>query len=199
MEEKKRKLDEAISRGQISVDDPALLRGKRRRLNGGHSPSQRGGRGEGVRGRGRGRGRGTDGGWRGRGRGGSSSQPRNDGPNATWQVVSSDPNTSSDSDDNAPPEMITSKPPPGLVDHESSSDHEPEDVAPKFENTIPVEPGPSQVPLQSAKKPRPPRPKKAPHNHFASRPTLLRNVSTIRSADVHISDLITLCSCYSLK
>ena len=181
VEEKKRKLDEAITRGQISVDDPAFLRGKRLRLNSEHGSDWRSGRGEGVRnrGRGRGRGRGADGGWRGRGKGGAFVQPRNDGPSATSQVVTSDPDTSLDSDDNAPPEIVTSRRPPSLVHHESSSKHVPEDVAPKLEGAILVEPESSQTPLQPAKKPRLPQPKKTPHNPFASRPTLLRNVSTI--------------------
>lgn len=73
IEDKKRKLDEARARGQISVDDPALLRGKRRKVEGDSKDFRHQERGRG-RGRGRDRGRETDNGWRGRGRGRSTVQ-----------------------------------------------------------------------------------------------------------------------------
>lgn len=195
VEDKKRKLHEAIARGQISVDDPAMLRGKRRKLDGNsresyssHDNTNEGGRGRG-RGRARGRGRGTDGGWRGRGRGGSAIQSREltgsqmmtttpslpKEPEVTSQGASVDSN----SDDDAPPEIITSKPPPGLVEHEPTADDDAENQSPASESKD-LKPNITTLsPFSTtAKKPRSIQPKKPPHNPFASRPTLLRNVST---------------------
>lgn len=194
VEDKKRKVDEAMARGQISIDDPALLRGKRQKVDGSLRDSQHRGmvldRG---RGRGRGRERGTDGGWRGRGRGGYTMQSRGDSeslPSApavppVSLTVAPASDAISDSDDDAPPEVVTSKPPPGLVDHRS--DDEVLDPALEIEVSIlskadiPPISAAIRAKNQVAKpihKTRPPQPKKAPYHPFASRPTLLRNVSS---------------------
>ena len=198
MEERKRKREEAVARGQISVDDPALLRGKRPRHDkGAPSGSSHSQHRENMyeRGRGRGRGRGTDGGWRGRGRGGLNSISRDDpevlrSKRTTLPLPQPPGTTTQDlddgSDDDGPPEVITSKPPSALVDHISSSD---EDAGGASENRISPQSRPEVAPVPSihstgdqsvkpVKKPRPAQPKKAPYNPFASRPTLLRNVSS---------------------
>ncbi|KZP31249.1 hypothetical protein FIBSPDRAFT_1037703 [Athelia psychrophila] len=77
------------------------------------------------------------------------------------------------SDDDAPPEVTTSKP-QALVDH--ASDDAEEQTQPEVA-TIQVTQRPIPAPnIKPMNKPRPPQPKKAPHNPFASRPTLLRNL-----------------------
>lgn len=86
-----------------------------------------------------------------------------------------------DSDDDAPPEVFTSKPPPpALVDHASSDEDIPDQTV---EVGVAETPSAHRSTMTQAVKPvnkaRPPQPKKAPYNPFASRPTLLRNVSCL--------------------
>ncbi|KAJ7837524.1 hypothetical protein B0H14DRAFT_3870386 [Mycena olivaceomarginata] len=155
VEEKKRKMEEAVARGQLSLEDSGLAGRKRRRTDEGNAPPDRGrGRGtaRGGRGRGRGvesgRGRGVDSGWRGRGRGMASQLPQ--------------------------------RPPPPTSESSSSSDQSDDDGAPEeVESTKiePVAPPPPQLPTADVvKRPRPPQPKQPVPNPFASRPTLLRNL-----------------------
>jgi len=220
VEDKKRKLGEARARGQISVDDPALLRGKRRKTDGGskdfqhqHSGSDRGR----SQRRGGGQGRGTDNGWRGRGRGGSAVQSRGvtEGSPSTGVVsfapripVSSaakDTDAGSESDSDAPPEVITSKAPPGVeYDAEEVLDLALE-IEPSMRNKAEASdiPGVTRVssnPVKPLNKHHPPQPKKAPYNPFASRPTLLRNVSSLVAMHTHCSLMImVIFSCFFLK
>lgn len=189
MEEKKRKIDEAVARGQIFVDVPALLRGKRRKIEEGpKNPQHREQTNDRGMGRGGGRGRGTDGGWRGRGRGGSAMQSGGDRDSALSADVRAAPNISpitvmgadgseNSDDDDASPEVFTSKPPPSvLIGHASSDENTPDQSV-----EVGVDETPLALRITKATKPvnktRPPQPKKVPHNPFASRPTLLRNVS----------------------
>ncbi|EPQ60715.1 hypothetical protein GLOTRDRAFT_118856 [Gloeophyllum trabeum ATCC 11539] len=184
VEEKKRKVEEAIERGQL---DPSLsLDGrKKRRLDDGG-----GGRGR-VRGRGRGRG---DSGWgRGRGRGGAS-VPATREPNVSGPlppaglppkpvtVQDSNP-TDSDSDSDDAPEAVSFKPPAGLLDSYASS----EDEESKAREPVDAEPDPpipamtqqppvTEPPAKPVRKPFVPQPKKPPNNPFGSRPSLLRRL-----------------------
>ncbi|KAJ7169965.1 nuclear fragile X mental retardation-interacting protein 1-domain-containing protein [Mycena filopes] len=164
VEEKKRKMEEAVARGQLSLEDSGLGGArKRRRVDEGNGEQGRGrgrgnararGRGRGVEGgRGRGsdvgRGRGVDGGWRGRGRGAAPQQSRPAPP-------SEDSSSSSDSDDDeTPPEVVSSRS---------------EAIAPPG----PPTPPPAEI---ATRRPRAPlQPKPPIRNPFASRPTLLRNL-----------------------
>jgi hypothetical protein len=110
---------------------------------------------------------------------------------------------SSDSDSDAPPEVITSKAPPGVVDHGTE-----EVLDPALEIDLPVRNKPEapdapvviRVNNDSVKPvhiPRPVQPKKAPYNPFASRPTLLRNVSSLVAAYPCL--LMAIISCFFLK
>ncbi|KAJ7487690.1 nuclear fragile X mental retardation-interacting protein 1-domain-containing protein [Mycena galericulata] len=148
VEEKKRKMEEAVARGQLSLEDSGLAGSRKRRRTDDATPGSDRGRGRGA-GRARGqRGRGVDAGWRGRGRGAATTRP----PPPPAREQDSD-SSSDDSDDEGAPEIITSKSEP---------------VAP------PPPPPPVEVKQQ---KPRPPpQPKQPVRNLFASRPTLLRNL-----------------------
>ncbi|KAJ6503444.1 hypothetical protein C8R47DRAFT_1106211 [Mycena vitilis] len=161
VEEKKRKMEEAVARGQLSLEDSGLAGRKRRRMDDGTADRGRGrgrhvdggnadrGRGRGTP-RARGRGRGVDAGWGGRGRGGMPVQQR---------------------------------PPPAQADSSSSDDSDDDDDAPETVSSKPehVPAPPPQLPQPEViKRPRPPQPKPAVRNNFASRPTLLRNVSLLR-------------------
>jgi hypothetical protein len=206
VEDKKRKLEEARAHGQLSVDDPALLRGKRRKVDSDSRDFQhrdnRNERGK-ARGRGRGRGRGTDSGWRGRGRGGSTAQTGGDAEGSSLTAVASsasklplstvagDPDESSGSDDDAPPEIITSKLPSCLTDG-ALSDEEVPDAAQDIR--VPTRTKDKAVDIVvngPINRPRPAQPKKAPYNPFASRPILLRNVSSCNIPPFHCSLITT--------
>ncbi|KAF7339395.1 Nuclear fragile X mental retardation-interacting protein 1 [Mycena sanguinolenta] len=153
VEEKKRKMEEAVARGQLSLEDSGLAGRKRRRIDDGNANSDRGrGRGRGAARGARGRGRGLDSGWRGRGRGGVAQQQTRPPPPASESSSSSD-----DSDDDGAPEEIEST---------------------KIEPPAVVAPPVVQVP----NRPRPPQPKQPIRNPFASRPTLLRNFSNLSQA-----------------
>lgn len=166
VDEKKRKLEEAIARGQLHPDDPALRGQKRRRVEGEGGGGGERGHGAGVgadsggfrggtsdrgygreRGRGRGRGSGFErgrGAGRGRGRGtqrsGSSNQVTSKkGADGTKGEDHSDEESSSsqsDSDD-GPPEAVSSKAPTGLVaDIVSSEDETEHDQPQALEETM---------------------------------------------------------------
>ncbi|KAI3622646.1 ccch zinc finger protein [Moniliophthora roreri] len=166
IQEKKRKLEEAAARGQLSVQELGLF-SKKRKL---HDSS------DAMRGQGRGRGRSHDRGrGRGRGRGTFANRPegRDANPNQPQQatsmqqtVQSSNSDTSSSSgeseDDDAPPEAISSKPPPGTPQHASESTN------------------PSVLTKESSQRPQikriPPRPKNASYVPFGPKSSLLRNL-----------------------
>ncbi|KAJ6610081.1 hypothetical protein B0H10DRAFT_2225366 [Mycena sp. CBHHK59/15] len=178
VEDKKRKMDEAVARGQLSLEDSGFAaRRKRRRTDEGANDGERQnarGRGRGV-GRARGRGRGTDAGWSGRGRSGALvPRPRVDTKTPATESSSDSENSSGDDDDDEP-EVVFSK--PSFVQGD----------APKLEGDLTAEavvaaqndlpqPNASVGPLEVKKKPRPLQPKQPPRNPFASRPTLLRNL-----------------------
>ncbi|KAJ6575206.1 nuclear fragile X mental retardation-interacting protein 1-domain-containing protein [Mycena capillaripes] len=103
VEEKKRKMEEAVARGQLSLEDSGLAGRKRRRIDEGNADR---GRGRGAA-RARGRGRGVDAGWRGRGRGMA--------PQHRPLPTASDSSSSDDSDDDAAPEIVSIKPQPVAV------------------------------------------------------------------------------------
>ncbi|KAG6845768.1 hypothetical protein H0H87_003822 [Tephrocybe sp. NHM501043] len=159
VEDKKRKMEEAIARGQLF--EPFQRGNKRQKTD-------EGGDNRHVRGRGRGRGRdissrgrprATDSGWQNRS--GASTLPIE--ATRTTRLVA------------APTATDTS-------DSEGGDDDSPEAVSSKVPVTLlPVETLPKPVAKESlrmshpAKRP-PPQPKREPHNPFASRPTLLRNL-----------------------
>jgi hypothetical protein len=149
VEEKKRKMDEAVARGQLSLEDSGLAGRKRRRTDDGNAERGRGR----TTVRARGRGRGVDAGWRGRGRGTApQQQPRPPPPPSENSSSSGD---SDDSNDDGAPEIVSSK-------------------------SLSVAAPPPEIPPARAeviKRSRLPQPKQLVHNPFASRPTLLRNVS----------------------
>lgn len=101
VQEKKRKQEEAIARGQLSVEELGLFSRKRQRTAGNEPrPPSRG------RQRGRGHVRGAaDSGWRGRGRGRGGAHPTPVQPRVETDSSSSD----SDSSDNGEPEVLSSK------------------------------------------------------------------------------------------
>lgn len=99
VQEKKRKQEEAIARGQLSVEELGLFSRKRQRTAGNEPrPPNRG------RQRGRAHVRGAaDSGWRGRGRGGAHSTP------VPPRVETDSSSSDSDSSDNGEPEVLSSK------------------------------------------------------------------------------------------
>lgn len=201
--EKKMKSKEALARGQLPFDDAGPRGGKRRRPD---DSGDGGSHHRVAAGRGRGRGRGgavhsrdkarpTDAGWKGRGRGGAGhARVKQDAvplkPEPRPPVgLKSDPSDSSSTSEDDSPAVVSSKPPAG-----GSSDEE--DDSPEVLSSKPplseVDVGHgkrSDQPITSLKNPEdthtiaPVRrvpathPKKEPFNPFASRPTLLRNVS----------------------
>ncbi|KAI0036600.1 nuclear fragile X mental retardation-interacting protein 1-domain-containing protein [Vararia minispora EC-137] len=190
VEEKKRKLEDAIERGQLHPDDPALRGSKRRRVDEGQGDSRR------SRGRGRGRGIGTERGWgrgRGRGRYGGARQGHDISATATVTstptpgtfaplpakppasvtavaaYASSDSSADSDDDDDGPPEAASSKQPvPAL--RVIITEEVPTSVA---DSTVKNPPTPHPRP---AVRQRPPQPRKPPANPFAPKSSLLRSL-----------------------
>ncbi|KAK7058883.1 hypothetical protein VNI00_001507 [Paramarasmius palmivorus] len=158
IEDKKRKLEEAATRGELSVQELGLFSKKRKLQDSGHTNSGQGrGRGRGHdRGRGRGRGRGT---FVGRA-GGRDTQVKHQEPASVQQPAqASDASSSSEgSDDDAPPEALSSKAPA-----------EPEPVAIPAQEENRVSKAQSQ-PKHVLK------PKSAPHIPFGPKSSLLRNL-----------------------
>jgi hypothetical protein len=174
LEDKQRRLEEAVERGQL---DASVLAGdsrKRKRVNGedGSGAGDRGrgrgrGRGSGDRGRG-GRGRGTDNGWKGRPVKAESIPEVKAAPVqmehkiATLPSLVGDIDASSSSNSNQgdddTPEVITSKAP---VEAQL-------DERPKHAPAADVKP--------FVKRPAPKQPKRVPENPFAQRPSLMRSV-----------------------
>ncbi|KAI0375391.1 hypothetical protein BV20DRAFT_933540 [Pilatotrama ljubarskyi] len=192
VEDKERKMREAIQRGQLPFDD-ASHRRKRQRTDDGpgdRAGSARGGRG-GQRGRGRGRGRGraTDGGWEGRKPAGqapevggtsmstdfpssaSTAPPPSSQPHERDEDAPSNEDASSDSDSDGAPEVVSSKGPlaTSQAQDENAIDvREHDDPAPEMST--------SSNPPDPVKKPRPRQPRRPLYNPFAQRPSLLRNL-----------------------
>ncbi|KZT30493.1 hypothetical protein NEOLEDRAFT_13131 [Neolentinus lepideus HHB14362 ss-1] len=189
VEDRKRKIDEAIIRGQLDPDI-SLDGRKKRRMDDGY----RGGRG---RGRGRGRSRGAGDNW-GRGRGvvppaaedNSTARPT---PTTVLppkpQFSDSIHSSKSESDSDDAPEAISSKPPIGLVNAYASSSEETIDPVSNptesQDGTQPDAAAPQEVPSTReplavaalpVKKPFVLQPKRPPHNPFGSRPSLLRRL-----------------------
>jgi hypothetical protein len=208
IEEKKRKREEALARGQISVDDPGLLGlNKRRKMemqNG--SMNDRGcGRGRGigrVRGRGRGRGNGS---FRSNNKMMMGDNPENvtpingDGEQKTKAMTSTSPTSetpsgtlplasysSSDSDsDDGPPETVSSR----LIAITETQDvhvnHSDISAAPQEAECIPETAKPPGISIDEQRGQTRPiqksvtrQPKGPVNNPFAARPYLLRNVRT---------------------
>lgn len=202
--EKKKKIEEALARGQIGMSESSLLGSKRRR---GDESSIDGGRVHfSAHGKTRGgaRARGTDNGWRGRGCGGRASSIAKPIGRVGGYVLYPDkknksptrasPASSSGSGDEIP-EVASSKLPSCSADHEgfgqlsevekSSSEHV-GDIPDQSSNP------PSQRPIKLLRRAHLQHPKKLPHNSFASRPILLRNVRPVICLYWHLTD--TLCA-----
>jgi hypothetical protein len=169
--DKKRKMEEAIARGQLTEEDIGIRSGKRRRAN----ESSNSSRGNHSHTRGRGSGRGGQGGNRGRGRGGTNmappALPLPPKPVAAPVASTSTDKTSSDeaidsSDDDDAPEVVTSK-------------KEVQPIVPVPEDVPEEAPREKEPQAQERKRPAP-QPKKPPKNPFASRQSLLRNVCLTR-------------------
>ncbi|KAL4064915.1 hypothetical protein V8B97DRAFT_2010599 [Scleroderma yunnanense] len=175
VQEKKRKMEEAIARGQLTPEDMGLASTKRRKhehLTDGSASSSRGQRG---RSRGVGRGRGTF------VRRGEASLVVNDQNSTASRSVSLDGpvqensvGSDSDSEGQGPPEETSSrspvhKPPCALA------------MAHTTERSIP--------PIKVASRP-PLQPRKPPRNSFLSRPTLLQIRVTVSNLSQAIRFLV---------
>ncbi|OAX44705.1 hypothetical protein K503DRAFT_677759 [Rhizopogon vinicolor AM-OR11-026] len=160
VEDKKRKLEEAVARGQLTPEDMGLQGWKKRRKDDssvrGHQP------------RGRARGRGM-------GRFTSGTVSRFQDPSG-WTKLQAAPtlpllipakqqdNPDSDSNsDNDAPEVVSSKPPQALQTGLALAAQD------KHESQ-------SQPPCKPVKRPPQPQPRPPPRNSFTSRPTLLRSL-----------------------
>ncbi|KAJ4486250.1 hypothetical protein J3R30DRAFT_1474647 [Lentinula aciculospora] len=164
--EKKRKFEQAAARGELSVESLGLF-SKKRRVQDSSEDNERNGRFRGGIGRGRDNNwtpRGSsDSGWRGRGRGrGGLSGPRRDNKSDQTQNSLDNKNDTDGSDSDSEPEVLSSKPPPGL---EQQMD-EPDTTSSVSTRTKP----------KVMCKKLPPQPKKPTPNPFAPRTGLLRNL-----------------------
>ncbi|KAI0330571.1 hypothetical protein GY45DRAFT_1345857 [Cubamyces sp. BRFM 1775] len=193
VEDKERKMREAVERGQIPFDE-MTHRKKRRRTDdasGDRGGPSRGGRG-GQRGRGRGRGRGraVDSGWEGRRP--TESTAENTSPSVSVlpsrptgattadktanrdEDASSGEDGGSDSDSDGAPEVVSSKGPPVPLDE--AADENAMDVAEVGPEDKPEPAHTTDRTSQLVKKPRPKQPRRPLYNPFAQRPSLLRNL-----------------------
>lgn len=180
VDDKKRKLEEAIARGQLPFVETGFR--KRQKIDDhcsvGRGDSIRRDRHakkdhhEGAMGRGHAQGRRSDAGWRGRGRGSSvmHSQP-------VLQTPSAAQSESSSEDDNDEPEVVSSKASALVLSTASQAEHA---LKQGFDsNTIQTTTErPDLRPAPTTERPnlRPVMPKMPPRNPFASRSTLLRNL-----------------------
>lgn len=162
VEEKKRKMEEAIARGQLL--EPPYRANKRQRMD--DSGLNRHDRG---RGRGCGRGRGIS----SRGRGRAANHVRAEFSTTSTEVVAvpvldtlQDTSDSSSEDDNDSPEVVSSKASLDVISVPSKV----------FQSTETRRKNDDHRPV---KRP-PPQPRKEPYNPFASHSTLLRNVCIAR-------------------
>lgn len=230
VQEKDQKMKEAIARGQLSPMDTGFQQRKKRRTDdyaGGEGDARRGqrGRGRGQFGdRGRGRGRGRDGRF---GQDVEGGDGRDAVPSTSASVVtrhelpprpafsygeepakvagSSEEETSSDSDSDGVPEVISSKPPPELASQHVEEEGEREQAGPMDEDrdVIPevakTETKDASGSLEPAKKPFPRQPRPPPRNPFAPRSSLLKNVridllltpACVTHSDISVLQLLT--------
>jgi hypothetical protein len=166
VEDKKRKLEEAVVRGQLTPEDMGLQGWKKRRTDDsssrGHQP---------TRGRARGRGMG-----RFNHASGTVSRAQDppirtkpQAPPTLSSLIPAEqqdrPDSDSNSDDDAP-EVVSSKPPQPLEADLTLA------VQAKYVPQL-------RPPPKSMKRPPPPQPKPPPRNPFTSRPTLLRSVRSV--------------------
>lgn len=169
VQEKKRKMEEAVARGQLAPEDMGLAGRKKRRHD--HTtdgpivrPDDRGKR---SRGRGRGRGRGMGPGREAHVRRGEIGSVVNDQkPTAIGSVSlerlaqENHPGTSFESEEEGPPEEISSKTPLSSKDPSSPT----------------VAEGPV-LRIKAPSKPPPLQPRRPQRSSFLSKPALLRNVT----------------------
>jgi hypothetical protein len=166
VEDKKRKLEEAVVRGQLTPEDMGLQGWKKRRKDDsssrGHQP---------TRGRARGRGMGHF-----NHASGTVSRAQDppirtkpQAPPTLSPLIPAEqqdkPDSDSNSDDDAP-EVVSSKPPQPLKADITLA------VQAKYVPQL-------RPPPKSLKRPPPPQPKPPPRNPFTSRPTLLRSVRSV--------------------
>ncbi|EMD42234.1 hypothetical protein CERSUDRAFT_41682 [Gelatoporia subvermispora B] len=186
VEEKEKKIEEAIARGQLGLEDTRFSRNKRRKLD--HDVTQQSARtGRNERGRGRGAGCG-----RGRGEQGALTEAPVEGegvptriphplpplpsslpsrPGRSLSKRESDASSGSESDSDSAPEVVSSKAPAPHIEQaivESELDEE--------EKTTREPAVARSSRKQLVKKPPPRQPRRPPRNPFASRPSLLRNL-----------------------
>lgn len=172
VQEKKRKMEEAVARGQLAPEDMGLAGRKKRRHD--HTPDgsfvQPDDRGK--RGRGRGRGRGMGPGREAYVRQGDIGSVVNDQKSIAIGSVSLDglaqennPGTSFESEEEGPPEEVSSKAPLSFK--------------------VPWPPTVAEGPIAQIKapsKPPPSQPRKPPRSSFLSKTALLRNVTIFLSS-----------------
>lgn len=161
VEDKKRKLEEAVARGQLTPEDMGLQARRKRRKDDSSF------RGQQPRGRGRGRGM-------GRGRHSSFTVSRTQDtlspmkPQAaplppSIPLEQQDRSDLDSSSDDSAPEIVSSKPPPAAEAVVV--------LAPQLKQELQSQSSPKPI-----KRPPQPQPKPLPRNPFASRPTLLRSL-----------------------
>ncbi|KAJ8521453.1 hypothetical protein ONZ45_g1849 [Pleurotus djamor] len=167
VDEKARKMNEAIARGQLTPQELGLSSNKRRRLDVGDSQDRRNNNNRGgARGRGRGHARGAH-------RSGSNRVPlppkpvfQHDSAKASPVVPNLPQQEDEDSDDDSAPEAVSSKIPTST---------EPPPAPPIPTPTEAPAPQISQAP-QHVKREHVPQPRRQPHNPFANHKNLLRNL-----------------------
>lgn len=192
VDDKKRKMEEAIARGQLP-DHLGSKGNKRQRIDGGNETRH------GDRGRGRGnptreRARTMDSGWQGRVRPtmAPTTESQRTLPPSTLQVPAADSTDidTEDDDDETLPEAVSSKAPVYRV----LPDTEPQPAA-----SIAQAVEQDRLKVNRQLKRPPPQPKKEPHNPFASRPTLLRNACIVHFHAIVVEANAWLFSCFSPK
>lgn len=173
VEEKKRKLEEAIARGQLDPIDLGHRANKRRKTENQDTSERPKGKNvkheqrSGISGKRIESARVPDSGWGAR-------RKTKESEVATTRPVVPDSLTpsESDSDDDAPPELVSSKTVPLI---ELAPDNKDTDfVMEEDAKTLPAEKPVTEI--EKSRKPLIVQPKMPPRNPFASRPTLLRNV-----------------------
>ncbi|KAG1757478.1 hypothetical protein EDB19DRAFT_1900999 [Suillus lakei] len=174
VEDKKRKLEEAVARGQLTPEDMGLQGRRKRRKDDSSFRSQQ------PRGRGRGRGM-------GRGSHTSVTVPRVQDTSSQMKPQAApllppipaeqrDKSDSDSSSDDGAPEVVSSKPPAAEAVLVS---------APQVKQELQ-----SQSPPRPIKRPPQPQPKPPPRNPFASRPTLLRSL-LLPEIRITVSNLVS--------
>ncbi|EIW86631.1 hypothetical protein CONPUDRAFT_86592 [Coniophora puteana RWD-64-598 SS2] len=164
VEDRKRKLEEARARGQLVPGDFSRPLKRPKNDDFTRSDRPRGTRGSFGRGRGRGRGGGQPVRTNAPPQSATCEPPAIIQQNAREAPPNIDVKTfheSSDDDDGAPEEVTSKAAPPTSLQDDRNDRNPAED---------------KQEPPEPARKPAPKRPKPPPHNPFASRPVLLRNL-----------------------